>query len=133
VITKRERRYVLVALDESLRSKFGRIQIGAALVDGNYVVSRGFNQEVSHPLQRKYNDRSGRVAPDHFLHAEIHALVRSKSYDLTGCEAYVARLDRRGRPAMCRPCPACLAALADAGLQTIIYTTPQGIRKEKLQ
>lgn len=132
MITKRERRYILAALDESLRSKFGRIQIGAVLVDGNYVVSRGYNQEVSHPLQRKYNDRGKRVAPDHFLHAEIHALVRSKAYDLTDCEAFIARLDREGRLAMCRPCPACMAALQDAGIQTIIYTTPKGIIKEKL-
>ena len=132
VVNKREQRYITKALVASLGSSYKRIRIGAVLVDGNYIVAAASNRGTSHPRQRKYNERAGRIAPAHALHAEIHALVKSKNYDLTGTEVFVARLDRTGAMAMCRPCKACRLALSDAGVSTAIYTTPQGIIRERL-
>jgi deoxycytidylate deaminase len=131
-ITPRDRRYILHALNVSKLSTYRRVKIGAVLVDGNYIVSRAANMDWPHPAQYKYNIKSNRPPSEHKIHAEIHALVRSKTHDLTGSTAYIARLDRNGAMAMCRPCKACALALRDAGVQTIVYTTPKGILKEKL-
>lgn len=132
MITQRDQRYILQALTESFTSTYQRVKIGAVLVDGNFIVARGANHDRPHPLQYKYNIKSQRPPSEHKIHAEIHALVRSKDYDLTGTTAYIARLDRTGAMAMCRPCKACALALRDAGVHTIVYTTPTGIVKEKL-
>lgn len=126
----RRLRYLNQALKESLKSPFKGIKIGAVIVDGNYVVSKGYNRNTSHPLQKKYNDKVGRIAPDHNGHAEIIALVRSRDYDLTGCEIFVGRFDRKGKLAMCRPCRACMEAIRAAGISRITYTTPEGIKSE---
>lgn len=126
-------RYLTEALKESFKSPYRRIKIGAVIVDGNYIVSKGHNQDTSHPLQKKYNDKTGRIAPNHRGHAEIMALVRSKDYDLTGCEAFVGRYDRLGRLGNCRPCVACRKALQEAGIVQVTYTTPKGIISEIIE
>lgn len=131
-MNKRSKRFISLALRESLLSSYRRVQIGAVIVDGNYVVAKASNQATSHPRQFHANNRAGRLAPAHACHAEIHALVRSKDYDLTGCEIFVARFNRNGNLAMCRPCPACEGALQDAGIQSVTYTTESGIVKEFL-
>lgn len=127
-----DRRYILLAMKEALRSQMKRVKIGAVIVDGNYVVSKGFNRTASHPKQHRHNNRVNRIAEDHRCHAEINALVRSRGYNLTDCKLYVGRVDRKGRLADCRPCPACLDAINEAGISQIIFTTPEGIQKETL-
>lgn len=131
-MNRRQLRYITRALKESLKSPYRRVKIGAVIVDGNFVVSAGHNRTTSHPLQYKYNNKVGRIAPNHRSHAEIQALVRSKDYDLTGCEVFVGRYDRRGRAADCRPCQACYTALQEAGIARITYTTPEGIKSESV-
>lgn len=128
-ISTRTKRYITKALEASLESDFQRIKIGAVIVDGNYVVSTASNRNRSHPRQSEYNRRSLRVAPRHCLHAEIGALVRSSKYDLSGTEIYVARFDRTGQLGNCKPCPACALAIREAGISTVYYTTPEGIKK----
>jgi deoxycytidylate deaminase len=120
------------ALKESLKSNYRRVNIGAVLVVGNYLAARGANLDKAHPLQYKYNERSRRPPSSHKLHAEVHALINSKQLDLTNGTVYVGRLDRNGTLAMCRPCKACRMALRKAGISTMIYTTPQGVKHESL-
>lgn len=128
--TKRTQRYISLALTAALTSTYTRVRIGAVIVDGNYVVAKAANLCTSHPRQYHYNNKANRLAPAHACHAEIHALVRSKAYDLTSSEIFVARMDRAGRLAMCRPCRACLLAIQEAGIRTITYTTSKGVRSE---
>lgn len=128
--SRRALRYITLALNESLNSTYERVRIGSVVVDGNFVVARGSNQNTSHPMQHKYNLKTGRLAPAHALHSEMQALVRSKSYDLTGCEIFVGRYDRNGILGNCRPCPACYQAIVDAGIRRVTYTTPRGIISE---
>ena len=130
MIPKRTSRFIGLALAVSARSTYERVRIGAVIVDKNYVVSEGANLSTSHPLQYHYNCKVGRVAPKHCLHAEMHALVKAKDYgSLANCEIFIARLDRRGRMAMCKPCASCLRALAERGIKRITYTTPNGIEE----
>lgn len=128
---KRTARFIGLALAESARSTYDRVRIGAVLVHKNYVVSAGANLSTSHPLQYNYNERVGRYAPRHCLHAEMHAIVRAREYErFDQCDMFVARYDRRGRLAMCRPCKACQQALKDKGITRVTYTTPLGIAAE---
>lgn len=128
MITKRETKYVGLALSESAKSTYSRVKIGTVIVRGNKLVSSGANLCTSHPQQRRFNDLVGRPAPAHALHSELHAIVRAKGESLHGCHLYVARLDRRGLWADSKPCPACTMAIRMAGVARVTYTTPQGIK-----
>lgn len=133
MITKRSARFIGLALAESARSTYERVRIGAVIVDKNYEVSKGANLSTSHPMQYHYNRLTGRKAPAHNLHAEMHTLVKAKDYEnLENCEIFIARYDRKGRLAMCRPCIACERALKKAGITRITYTTSRGIHHEQL-
>lgn len=127
MITKRETKFVGLALAESARSTYSRVKIGTVIVRGNKVISRGANLSTSHPLQRRFNDLANRLAPAHALHSELHAIIRAKGESLHGCHLYVARLDRRGLWADSRPCPACTLAIRLAGITAVTYTSPKGI------
>lgn len=131
---KRTARFIGLALAESARSTYDRVRIGAVLVHKNFVVSAGANLSTSHPLQYNYNTKVGRLAPRHCLHAEMHAIVRARDYGwFDQCDMFVARLDRRGKLAMCKPCRACHQALEDRGIQRVTYTTPFGIVTEPIK
>lgn len=116
-----------LALNESANSTYCRVKIGSVIVRGNKIVSRGANLCTSHPKQRRFNDLSGRIAPAHALHSELHAIVRAKGEPLDGCTIYVARLDRRGLWSDSKPCPACAMAIRLAGITRVVYTSPTGI------
>lgn len=118
----RNERYFQLAKEASLRSTHDRIRIGAVIVKGNWVVSKGFNQAKSHPRQFTYNRLSGRVAPKSHLHAEIDALIKSKDADLSGSSIYVFRETKNGKPALCKPCPACTLALRESGVSEVFFT-----------
>lgn len=132
MISDRHTHYMNLALTEALRSPMHRVKIGAVIVDGNYVVSKGFNLLSSHPMQYRYNTETGRVAEDHRCHAEVSALVRSKQYPLVDCDMFIGRRDKTGHLAQCRPCVACYRAIRDAGISRIFYTTPSGIQREHI-
>lgn len=128
LLTNRARKYLAMALKESAESTYYRVRIGAVLVLNNKVIGKGANLSTSHPLQSFHNHRTGRVAPSHHLHAEIHALVDCDRSDIQGSEIYVGRFDRRGNLAMCKPCVACEDALRRAGIKRVIYTSNQGVQ-----
>jgi deoxycytidylate deaminase len=129
MITNRVKRYITKALEASLMSDYHRIKIGAVIVDGNYIVASASNTRRSHPRQAQFNSRAKRLAIHSCLHAEVHALIRSGRYDLSGTELYVGRFDRTGKFGNCKPCLACQMAIKDAGINVVYYTTPtEGIK-----
>ncbi len=127
MITKRVNRYINLAVRESFKSTFGRISIGAVIVDGNYVVSRGTNSLRSHPRQARLNDLAHRTAPRSCTHAEVSALVNSKQYDLQGCSIFVGRVGRSGGYANCKPCAACQRGITDSGISRVYFTDENGV------
>ena len=131
--TKRTVKFVGAALSESALSTYSRVRIGTVITRGSRIVSRGANLSTSHPLQRRFNDLAKRIAPAHALHSELHAIIRAKGESLHGCHLYVARLDRRGLWADCRPCPACSLAIRMAGIAVVVYTSPKGIHTIKAE
>ena len=118
----------------SLTSTFDRIKIGAALINHGTLVSIGSNRPKSHPMQAKYNNIAKRVAPRHHLHAEMMALVNAKGEKETtnGATIYVYRQLANGSLGNSRPCAACEAALKEAGVCSMLYTTTLGFVAESL-
>lgn len=129
IATKKVKRYIALALTESIRSDYDRINIGAVIVDGNYVVSKGFNSNRTHPRQNRYNSASCRTCHGSAIHAEVDALVKARDYDLSRCAIFVARFDRRGNFANCKPCIACQYGLRDSGIQRCYFTDRDGIKE----
>lgn len=101
------------------------------IVDGNYVVSTGHNLNKSHPLQATYNQRTKHYQCHNRMHAEMAALVASRRHNLVGAEIFIFRENFVGELAMCRPCSACQAALFDAGIRDVYYTSETGMHFEK--
>lgn len=132
---KRTARFIGLALAESAKSTHRRVWIGSVVAAKNYPIAQAANLSSSHPLQYKYNVKSGRQAPQHCLHAEMHSIIRAtrERDTLTGCDMFVARYNRRGAMAMCRPCPSCRLAIYEAGITSVTYTTPNGVITEEVQ
>lgn len=85
------------------------------------VLSIGQNSYVkTHPLQAKHAALVGEPYKQ-FLHAEIHAIVKCR--DLSKAhKIFVTRWDRNGKPALAKPCKACMDAINAAGIKVIEHT-----------
>jgi tRNA(Arg) A34 adenosine deaminase TadA len=85
------------------------------------VISVGQNSYVkTHPLQALHAQKAG-LPEKQFLHAEIHAIIRCK--DLTRAhKIFVSRWDKKGRPALAKPCPVCMSAIEAAGIEFVEHT-----------
>lgn len=92
-----------------------RFKLGCVIADKNRVVGVGFNDMgKSHPKT---------LDPWKTLHAEVHALIGLDIDCSKGCNAYVYRETRDGRPANAKPCNGCKTALKLAGIKKVYYTT----------
>ena len=127
------------ARDEALRSVYDGPHLGCVIACKGRILARGRNQSKTSPLQKEYDMRyrdfvSGLGACDkeHSLHAEMSAITelrRSGAYPKRGrLVAYVYRVApglplRQGQA---KPCPACMHALADAGVEAVCYSTDDG-------
>ena len=82
----------------------GEVPVGAVVITGGKVLSRGYNRPV------------GRNDPT--AHAEIVAIRKAcrkkKNYRLVDCELYVTL----------EPCPMCLGAAVQARLRKVVYGAP---------
>lgn len=98
-------------------------RIGAVVTDrkGN-IISTGWNvRGKTHPTQKKFMDMAKETNKE-FLHAEIHALVRT--YKGTPHAIYIARVNSSGIVGLAKPCKICAIAIAEAGItnNNIFYT-----------
>jgi tRNA(adenine34) deaminase len=84
---------------KSLKKK--EVPVGAVLVSGNKIVSRGHNNPI--------------LSSDPTAHAEITAIrkacVKKKNYRLTNCELYVTL----------EPCAMCLSAAVQARVKRLVF------------
>ena len=93
-----------------------KVKVGAVIVNKK-PVSACSNKAKTHPTYA--NPDKGRIGS---LHAEIRCLINCEREDLTGAIIYVYREVKGGRPALARPCSACLGYLKEAGVKKMIYT-----------
>lgn len=99
----------------------GRYRMAAAILDhkGN-VLSTATNSYVkTHPRQSKYAVKTGNEHKA-YLHAEIAALVRVKNG--TPAKIVVVRVGNTGELRLARPCPVCMMAIKEAGIESIEFT-----------
>lgn len=91
----------------------------SATFDSKYnIISYGTNSYVkTHPLQKRYAIKIGNIFKI-FLHAEVSAIVKTKSkpYGLI-----VLRFDKLWNYCISKPCPICELAIKKRGIKKIIY------------
>ncbi|MGY9066998.1 hypothetical protein [Streptomyces sp. CAS3] len=103
-----------IALKQAARSEC-RFRVGAVLAKGSRVLGQAPNLRRNAP----WID---------FRHATFHAeeALMRKFPAPHGAVLYVARLDRRDRPALARPCSRCQHVLRTHGISLVHYTTAHG-------
>lgn len=92
-----------------------RYKLGA-IIFKRKPISTGFNKTNRSWSGSHYGHWAGS------LHAEIAALINARS-SVKGASIFVARKHER----LAKPCSACMAALKEAGIKTVWYTTNTGI------
>ncbi len=129
---KKHFKFFKFARDMSKQSSHPRVYIGAVVVHKNTVIGGGTNLHKSHPMQMQYNKFNPKMKENcnHFIHAEISAIIHTGTTELDGCSIYVYREDKKGNLAMCRPCPSCMALIKVTGIKKIYYTTKDGFCEE---
>lgn len=58
------------------------------------------------------------------VHAEVDALRQVS--DARGATMFVARISKKGEPALSKPCERCSKKLAKAGIKRVCYTVNEG-------
>lgn len=82
-------------------------RLGAVLIRGGNIISRGFNFSE--------------------VHAEKCAINRCwRTGDLRGTTLVVVRVKRNGTLGMALPCDTCMARIVKAGIKTVYYSDDKG-------
>lgn len=113
-LTAKDRRWLSVAAKFAQRST-QRCRVGAIAVRGGRVVAAGWNRHRNTP--DAVEGWFWRCSE----HAEV-SLLRQLG-DARGVTVYVLRLGRDGRWRYARPCLRCQAALDDAGVSAVVWST----------
>lgn len=123
------------AYSASKLSNDNKYHIGCVAVYHGKIISSGYNNKKTHPIQKKYNKYrkvkyNNHIVPQ--LHAEIMCLLSIKNLNIKWDKVslYIYRSCTNGL-GMARPCPACMAAIKELGIKNIYYTTDNGYAYEK--
>lgn len=112
-----------------------RCQIGCVVVDHHRLISSGHNSDSKmNRLQKNLDTRFFNVSCEGKLHAETMALlpfIKSKT-DLSHATLYTFRRNKLGELAKSRPCPRCMQLIKSLGIKKLVYTTEDGICRERL-
>lgn len=135
-----DKRMFKAAKEEAMKSDYKRFHVGAVIVYGHTIIGRGRNGNKSHPMQkvynkkyRKFNSTEGKFILDS-IHAEIMAIsnisyVVGKEVDFSKAKIYVYRIckGKKNGYGNAKPCPACMNAIRDLGIKTVMYTDDDGL------
>jgi deoxycytidylate deaminase len=109
---------------KALKNSDYKVQLGAAILYKNKVISVGYNSLRTHP-------KFANGLNSYTIHAEISAILKSKT-DLEGSSLYVYRELQFG-PGLAKPCDACLVAIIEAKIRCIYYTISEYPYYEKIK
>ena len=139
MITKSDQRGFSRAASAADMSDFRKCAVGCVAVLHGRVLAVGFNTTKTHPTQKHFNqfrdvtEIPGAGKVNHSLHAEIMCLNALRGGDPEHTKLYIYR-QRRDQPhGLARPCRACMAAIREAGIRHIYYTTNDGYASEVLE
>lgn len=114
-------------------SDFERNKFGAILCFNKTIISSGYNQKKTHPLQYELNkSRYWYKHENSFVHAEMSCLSKIKKVPKNSI-LYVARKNKNNEFLMARPCSACMQKIITSGIEMIIYTTDSNFAIEYLK
>ena len=142
-MNNRDYKFFEMARKMASESDFERFHVGCVIVYKGRVIGQGVNSNKTDPKQKKYNRyRNFSYSKEpikHSLHAEIAALKSvpypiKESIDWKKAAIYIYRIcaGRELGQGMARPCPACMEAMRDMGIQSIYYTTTDGFSYERI-
>lgn len=115
-------------------------KVGAILVYKNKIVSVGFNQQKSNPIQKEYNvcrcteKRYFDVDKcNNSIHAETSAILNAQrlGINLSECSIFVYRQKKSKVQGLSKPCKACQKLLLDNGITDWYYSLDDGWRYER--
>lgn len=135
-MTNNDNKFFHKAKEFAAISDYRKTHIGCVAVYHNTVIGSGFNCNKTHPNQKfynKYREFSEEYLPR--LHAEINCInqIKNLNINFSKVKLYIYRI-RRDRPfGLARPCPSCMAAIKDLGIQDIYYTTNDGYIHERIE
>lgn len=144
ILTKFDYKMFEKARQIAKTSTYKTYNIGCIIVYKHHIIGQASNSSKTHPKQKKYNrkyrnfKKSNRPIIDS-AHAEIRALADipypiAESIDWSKVKVYVYRIcpGKDLGMGLSRPCPACLNALRDHGIQNIYYSTDTGFAYERI-
>lgn len=129
------------AHEASLKADYSggsKTKLGTVVAYKGSILAKGWNSDKTHTRQAYYNryrhfhqDKHNYLPSK--IHSEIAALNKIKFLDIdfSRIHVYVYR-EANGKPAMARPCAACMAVIKKMGIKNIHYTTADGYAHERL-
>lgn len=72
----------------------------------------------THPMQARFGKKAGKPNAI-YLHAELAALLKAREQVH---KLVVLRLDRHGKPALAKPCPACQLAIKEFNVKQVEHS-----------
>lgn len=128
--------YFRHARDCSLKSDYvGNASIGCVAVFKNAIIAKGWNQEKTHTMQKRYNRYRDfkKNFPLDKVHAEINCIskIRYLDIDFSKVTLYIYRELSDGTISCAKPCESCMRAIKELGIRHICYTVHDGYEEVK--
>lgn len=123
--------YLDIALAVAKKSTCLKKQYGAVIVNGDEIVSTGFNGTArSEPHCVSCTKKQGTGDFDEYcscpaIHAEMNAIISASRKEMLGADLYLAGYNVRTETEQvdARPCEICLRLIKNAGINRIINRT----------
>jgi tRNA(Arg) A34 adenosine deaminase TadA len=119
-VSKRERRYIEMAIDIASSSDNSKFRHGAILVKNGKPRNSAHNEERYCAFGNRFRERDCGHAT---LHAELGCVLGIDRGITQGSTVFVARVNKQGEARMSKPCTMCQAALSHVGVKKVFYTT----------
>lgn len=114
-------------------SSFDNFHMGCVIVYKKHIIGAAANSDKTHPMQAKYNQyrhfNKTKNGIKHSVHAEIAAInsipyTVGREIEWSKVKIYIYRLSpgKPGGYGLSRPCPGCMQAIRDMGIQHVYYT-----------
>lgn len=133
-LSKTHRAYFEAAKSMAKLSDFKKCHVGAVAVCGHKIISSGYNQNKTNPVQKKLNAYRFTAESPACLHAEVSCLLplmNRKDIDFGNVSLYVYREYQSGELAMAKPCASCSALIRSLGIKHVYYTGDQSYVYER--
>lgn len=109
-------KYMMTAKEEATKSNYKQ-QLGAVIVSGNRILSKGYNQIRHCKVGKRYSPWENSV------HAERNACSKIDKDKLKGTTIFVFRQYSDGSPALAMPCEDCMKMIIELGIKRVYFST----------